>query len=117
MVKVIEIDCYNEADCSAAVGIWNYWDHEHVTVVHNGFKEATILYEDDSVVITRMAMRIPILSFLSTSSLITMYREDDNTLIVCNVMVGLPVVSTIRVTEDRKDRSKYHMNYKFQCFI
>ncbi len=31
-----------EPDCSLAVGIWNYWDHKHVTMIRNKWVDKKI---------------------------------------------------------------------------
>ena len=32
---------------------WNYWDHEHLDVVHSGYKSADIIYENEKVYLSR----------------------------------------------------------------
>ena len=110
-MKVVEIKYQNEAECAASVAIWNYCDLEHFIPVHKGWSDFTTLYESADTISFLGTMKFPFLP--SVHSLIVQVRHDDNTLKVINSMLGIPVLSTIKVTEIRKDYSAFEMNYKF----
>jgi hypothetical protein len=112
-MKIIKINCRQETNCSVAVGVWNYWDHEHVTIVHEGFKDFQILYEQSESVVILGTAKFPIFSFLTYSVVHTMVRVDENTLKGFNVMFGIPVRATIKITETKPDHSLYDMTYEF----
>lgn len=111
--RIIDITCRQEAPCSAAVGRWNYWDHEHLTVLHGGHKDAQVLYETPDLVVMLLKPRLPIFSFVSFTTVQTMVQKDANTIVCYDVLFGIPSVTTITITEPRKDFSVYEMNYKF----
>ena len=112
-MKIIEIYCHQETDCAAGVGMWNYWDQEHILSTHGGIDESNVVYEREGVAINLFSMRFPVLSFLKINSMVTMIREDENTIVVYNTMAGMPAMTRIEITEPEKDRSVYHMRYRF----
>ncbi|MEE2699412.1 MAG: hypothetical protein VX923_06920 [Pseudomonadota bacterium] len=112
-MKIIEIKCEREADCSAAVGMWNYWDHEHVSVMHEGMPDAKVLYEDKDTATLLLTLRAPIFSFIKVRSMIFMRRRSETSFTVFNTMLGMSVVSEIDIVEIELDKSKYNMRYRF----
>lgn len=112
-MKIIKINCRQETDCSVAVGVWNYWDHEHVAVVHAGIKNFQILYEKSDCVVLLGIVKFPIFSFLTYSIVHTMVRVDENTLAGFNNIFGIPVRATIKITETKPEYSLYEMTYEF----
>ena len=112
-MKVVEIKYQNEAECSASVAIWNYYDLEHFIPVHKGWGEFITLYESADTISFLGTMKSPFLPFLTVNSLVVQVRHDDNTLKVINTMLGVSVLSTIKITEIRKDYSAFEMSYKF----
>ena len=63
--KILEITIKKEIDCSKDVAFWNYWDHEHLDVIHSGFAEPNILYEDRNFMYRIDAVKIPFIPFIS----------------------------------------------------
>ena len=45
MSKIIEVSIKKKVNCSKDVAFWNYWDHEHLDVVHKGYKKSDIMYD------------------------------------------------------------------------
>ena len=41
-MKIVEFDFTRKVNASHAAIMWNYWDHEHLYVVHENYKEAKI---------------------------------------------------------------------------
>lgn len=113
-MKIIEKQFTREIAASRAVVLWNYWDHEHLIVVHNNYTSAKIIYEDEKIAVYLLTFKLPVFSFLRSKSLNVMIQKDPNTIKVYNVgLFGLPSATTITVEGITKDRSKITMNYKF----
>ncbi len=112
-MKVLEINCRKECACSASVALWNYCDLEHVIPMHKGFKEFQPIYETSTTIASWLTMKSPFLPFWTVSSLAVQVLHDDNTLKVINTMLGIPQLTTIKITETRKDYSVLDMSYKF----
>ena len=113
-MKVIEKEIVREIDAARAVVLWNYWDHEHLYVVHKNYTSAKVVYEDEKIAVYLLTFKLPVFSFLKSKSLNVMIQKDRNTIKVYNVgLFGLPSATTIVVEELGKDRSKITMNYKF----
>lgn len=113
--KVVERELIQEFDVSAAVAWWNYWDHEHVSIVHRGsYEDLQILHEDERTAICLTTFRVPLLRFIKSHSLDVMVQQDPRTLLVYNLgLLGVPSKTTIRVDEDRENHCVFRMNYKF----
>ena len=58
-------------------------------------------------------MRVPLIPFLKVESLVVQILHDKNTLKIINEMMGISVLSTIKVKEIRKDFSTFDMSYKY----
>lgn len=39
---ILEINIKKIIECSKEVAFWNYWDHEHLDVVHGGYAKSDI---------------------------------------------------------------------------
>ena len=83
MNKVLEMEFHRELDVSRSVAFWNYWDHEHLDVVHDGYRKSDILYEKNNVMlrIDDVNIPIPFIPFITLRTLIFMVQEDENTFI------------------------------------
>ncbi|MEX0704838.1 MAG: hypothetical protein WD069_22255 [Planctomycetales bacterium] len=112
---IIEREFTREADCCAAVAWWNYWDHEHVDVLHDtSYVDMQVLYEDRRMAVVLHTFRVPLFRFLKSQSISTMIMEDAETLRLYNVgLFAIPSLTTIRIREDRPDHCVFTMNYKF----
>ena len=116
MNKVLEIEFYRELNVSRSVAFWNYWDHEHLDVVHDGYRKSDILYEKNNVMlrIDDVNIPIPLLPFITLRTLIFMVQEDENTLYTYAVQMGIVSKTTIKIEEIKKDYCHFTMNYKFE---
>ena len=36
--NILEVEISKTVNCSREIAKWNYWDHEHLDVVHGGYK-------------------------------------------------------------------------------
>ena len=43
--NILEFNFTKKIDCSKEVAFWNYWDHEHLDIVHEGYQQSDILYD------------------------------------------------------------------------
>ncbi|GEM_PF-2261600 len=102
-----------EVDAAAAVW-WNYWDHEHLIVVHKGYTDAKILYENDTMGALLLTYKLPIFSWLKSQSLNIIIKHDEKVIKAINVgLLGIPIMTTVTVTEDRPDHCVLDISHKF----
>ena len=113
-MKIIEKKIFREIDAARAVVLWNYWDNEHLYVVHENYTDAKVIYEDEKVTLYMMTFKLPVFSFLKSKSLNVQIQKDKNTIKVYNIgLFGLLSATTITVEELSKNKSKITMHYKF----
>lgn len=113
-MRVLEVICRWELECSAQVGLWNYWDAEHIKSIHPGYGDVSILYETKDIVVMLPTVSLPILSFITSTSIHVMLRHDQNTLLLYNMgLFGTPIHAILSVTEPRKDHAVFKMTYRY----
>ena len=62
--NVLEVEISKEVNCSREIAKWNYWDHEHLDVVHGGYKSVDTLYDADNFCFNYTRVKIPVIPFL-----------------------------------------------------
>ena len=113
-MKIVEFNIKREANASHAATIWNYWDHEHLYVVHDNYIEAKVIQESDNYAAYLLTYKLPIFKFLTSKSLNIQILEDKNTIKVFNMgLLSLPTQTTITINEFKQDYSEIKINYKF----
>jgi len=113
-MKIVQYNFFREINASYDAIMWNYWDHEHLYVVHENYTDAKVFYEDDKVAGYFLDFKVPIFSFLKSRSLNIMYLKDKNTIKVFNTgLFNLISETTIKVYETNENHCKLEMNYKF----
>ena len=113
-MKIVEYNYKREVKASYESIIWNYFDLEHLYVVHNNYTDAKVFYEDDRLAGLLLDYKLPIFSFLKSHSLNVVYMSDKNTIKVFNTgLFNLISETTIKVFEIDKNNCKLEMNYKF----
>lgn len=113
-MKIVERTFTREIAVAPAPILWNYWDHEHLYVVHQSYTSASVLYDDEKAAVYMLKFRVPIFSFLKSDSMNVMIRNAPNQFKQFNKgLFGMPVYSTFTVKEIRKDYCEISMNYKF----
>tara|TARA_B100000401_G_C52728086_1_gene682092 strand:+ start:606 stop:1172 length:567 start_codon:yes stop_codon:yes gene_type:complete len=113
-MKIVEYNYKREVKASYESIIWNYFDLEHLYVVHNNYTDAKVFYEDDRLAGLLLDYKLPIFSFLKSHSLNVVYMSDKNTIKVFNTgLFNLISETTIKVFEVDKNNCKLEMNYKF----
>jgi hypothetical protein len=113
MDHLLEVNIIKKIKCSKAVAFWNYWDHEHLDVVHSGYKKSDIMYDDDNFLFRIDRVRIPIFSFIAIKTPIFMVQHDENTLFTFAIQFGCESKTTIKMKEVDKNLTEINMNYKF----
>lgn len=111
---VFEDKSRREVDAAAAAVWWNYWDHEHLMVVHKNYTDAKILYENEIMGALLLTYKLPIFSWIKSNSLNIIIKHNKQVIKAINVGIfGVPVVTTVKVTEDRRDHCILDINHKF----
>ena len=110
--NILEVEILKKIDCSKEVALWNYWDHEHLDVVHSGYKQSDILYDKNNFMFRIDKIKVPF-PFLKLLTPIFMVQHDENTLIVYAVQMGVVSKTTITVNSLTKSSCQIIMNYKF----
>ena len=49
-MKIVEFDFTRKVNASHAAIMWNYWDHEHLYVIHENYKDAKIIHENEVLI-------------------------------------------------------------------
>jgi hypothetical protein len=113
MNDILEFEFNKTVDCSKEIAMWNYWDHEHLDVVHGGYKQSDILYDDKNFMFRIDKVKIPFLPFITPTTPIFTVQHDDNT--ICDFVLIFGVLSRTIITISALERTKCKitMNYKF----
>jgi len=110
---ILEINIKKIIECSKEVAFWNYWDHEHLDVVHDGYKKSDILYDNSNYLFRLDLIKIPLIPFLKFMTPIFMVQHDEETLITYAVQFGVLSKTTISIKTLEKSKCEINMNYKF----
>ena len=111
--NVLEVEIYKTINCSKEVAFWNYWDHEHLDVVHSGYKKSDILYDRNNFMFRVDKIKLPIIPFFKLTTPIFMVQHNENTLFSHAVQLGIISKTTITINELSKTSCEIIMNYKF----
>ena len=111
--NILEIEINKEIDCSSEVAKWNYWDHEHLDVIHGGYEEVDILYDSNNFAFGISTLKIPVIPFLTAKSPLFLVQHDKNTQFTFASQFGVLSRTTIKVESVTRNSCKIVMNYKF----
>lgn len=111
--NILEIEVQKEIDCSKQVALWNYWDHEHLDVVHDGYKKSNILYDKKNFMFRLDEIKIPLIPLMTFSTPIFMVQDNENDLVVYAIQMGVLSKTVITINEISDRKCKIKMNYKF----
>jgi hypothetical protein len=111
--EILEVNIKKIIECSREVAFWNYWDHEHLDVVHDGYKKSDILYDNSNYLFRLDLIKIPLIPFLKFMTPIFMVQHDEETLITYAVQFGVLSKTTISIKTLEKSKCEINMNYKF----
>ena len=67
MKNILEVEIQKTINCSKDVIFWNYWDHEHLDVVHNNYKKSDVLYDKENFMFRVDNIQIPVFKFSEKS--------------------------------------------------
>tara|TARA_B110000438_G_scaffold278372_1_gene301866 strand:+ start:221 stop:811 length:591 start_codon:yes stop_codon:yes gene_type:complete len=113
MNHLLEVEVEKTINCSKSIAFWNYWDHEHLDIVHAGYSKSDIMYDSNNFLFRIDRIRIPIFSFMSIKTPVFMVQHDENTLFTYAIQYGFESKTTITIEEIDKNNCKINMNYKF----
>ena len=109
---ILEINIEKYIDCSKEVAQWNYWDHEHLDVIHGAYNKSDILYDKNNFMFRIDLIKIPFVPFKFTTP-IFMVQHDENTTITYAIQFSVLSKTTITILSLEKSKCKINMNYKF----
>jgi len=110
---ILEKTLERNIEVSKAVVLWNYFDHEHLDVVHGGYKEAHVLFEKGNYFVNIYKVKIPFIPFFYFKFPVFGFMEDEDTYVNYSFQFGIDSKLTVSVNEIKKDYCKIKMNYKF----
>ena len=110
--NVLEVEIRKNINCSKDVALWNYWDHEHLDVVHDGYKESDILYDNNNFMFRVDNIKIPF-PFIKLQTPLFMVQHDENTLYVYAIQMGIISKTSITIKSLTTSSCEITMNYKF----
>jgi hypothetical protein len=111
--NTLEVEIVKEIECSKEVALWNYWDHEHLDIVHDGYKQSDVLYDKKNFLFRVDQIKIPLLPFMKFMTPIFMVQDDDDNLLVYAIQMGVLSKTTITIISKSEKNCQITMNYKF----
>ena len=110
---ILELEIHRSIECSAEVAKWNYWDHEHLDVIHSGYKKVDILYDQNNFCFGYSTLKVPVIPFLFTKSPLFLVQHDDFTQFTFAIQLGVLSKTTIIIKSTSLNSCEITMNYKF----
>ena len=111
--NVLEMNFEKIVNCNAEIAKWNYWDQEHLDVVHGGYTSSDMLYESKNFLFKIDGVKIPLVPFLKSNTPIFMVQHDEKTLFTFALQFGVLSKTTITMEPINREKCKVKMNYKF----
>ena len=111
MPKLLNIKIKNTVEASKDVVFWNYWDHEHLDVVHTGYANSNIMYDASNFLFRIDSIKIPLIPFLNFKTPIFMVQHDEDTMLTYAQMFGITSLTKIKVKEIDKNKSEIVTSY------
>ncbi len=110
---VLEIEIIKEVNCSKEVAFWNYWDHEHLDVIHDGYKKSDVLYDKENFMFRVDKIKLPLIPLLKVTTPIFMVQDNEDELVVYAIQLGVLSKTTITIFAKTPKKCQIKMNYKF----
>jgi len=110
---ILEISIKKVIECSKEVAFWNYWDQEHLDVIHRGYTKSDILYDKENYLFRIDLIKIPYIPILKFTTPIFMVQHDNDTLLTFATQFGVLSKTTITIKSLENTRCEITMNYKF----
>ena len=111
--NILEISISRNVKCSKEIAKWNYWDHEHLDVVHGGYKSVDILYDKDNFCFGYSRIKVPVVPFLYSLTPLFLVQHDDSTQFTYAIQFGVLSKTTIKIKDTSTGSCEITMNYKF----
>ncbi len=111
--KILEFNFKKQINCSKEVAFWNYWDHEHLDVVHDGYSKSDIMYDRREYMFRVDEIKLPLLGFLKPLTPIFTVQHDENTMITYAIQFGVLSKTIIKIKSLSEKKCEISMNYKF----
>lgn len=111
--KILKFNFKKQINCSKEVAFWNYWDHEHLDVVHDGYSKSDIMYDRREYMFRVDEIKLPLLGFLKPLTPIFTVQHDENTMITYAIQFGVLSKTIIKIKSLSKKKCEISMNYKF----
>lgn len=114
-MELLEFRFHKEIESGREAVLWNYWDHEHLDVVHKkSFTDIKIFYEDSKMAIMLTTFRLPIFKFIKNTGMSTyVFHEKYKFSDFQMLLFGIPFCSTITLHEITSSRCKIEMHYRY----
>jgi hypothetical protein len=111
---ILKITCAQQAPVSVDVAQWNYLDAEHLQVVHSGYADVQILFEDGHNSLTKTRVKVPLIPFLRLDTVMFVSFLDSSTQVTYGRQFGVWSRTTIRCTEVSSSETRIEMTYEFE---
>lgn len=111
---ILEKEYTNIIECSPTVIWWNYWDLDHLDVVHPGYVASKILFEKDNVSLQYHTLSIPLIPFLRVKTMDFSVQVDNTRMENYAFLFNVPIKTTVTVEQLDEKKSKIIVNYKFE---
>lgn len=99
-------------DVSSEVVEWNYWDHEHLGFVHEGYNETSLLISNNDTSVFISQLKIPFIN-LKLNALVYQHRPKKNCILVYTTLFGSLQKTTIFIQPIARKKTKIKMVYEF----
>lgn len=113
MGKFIKTSIVREIAVNSEVVEWNYWDHEHLGFIHEGYNDTHILLSNSDTTYFVSKLKIPLLGFkINTSTF--QHRPKKNTILVFAPLWGALQKTLITIVPITKNKTKIIVDYEFE---
>jgi hypothetical protein len=111
--RVVSVTIVRTIECDVETVQWNYLDGEHLTIVHSGYKNAQVLYEDGHNSLVTTLVSVPGIPFIRTRTTLFVSMIDNMTQVTYANQYG--IWSRTRITCKRlEDKlTEIEMEYLF----
>lgn len=110
--NILEFKFIKIIDCCSQVAFWNYWDHEHLEVVHSGYDNFKIIYEQNDTLFSVRDVKLPLIRLRITTPMF-MKQINKNELVAYATQLGVLSETKVNIQDISKDQSKISVTYKF----
>ena len=110
--NILEFKFIKIIDCCSQVAFWNYWDHEHLEVIHSGYDNFKIIYEQNDTLFSVRDVKLPLIRLRITTPMF-MKQINKNELVAYATQLGVLSETKVNIQDISKDQSKISVTYKF----